>query len=244
MLVFALFIFSGLGILSIFIAKRYELKNKQTIFVINIISKGDSLVRDWYQKSLIYYDEGKSILEIRLKKQIPLRIRALVNKLYTNLELKSKDYFERARDSRLIKKSDGISDFFKSISEIEKGAGEINETLNEEYILSKSTPLNISEINQNFDADKSDIQESAEKVSSKLEEDAIDTINKISDEISISSERPKVLKKIKTSSTKIKKERKQAKKMPLSNEIKLNLLDDEVKPVSTKKRKLKVVEIL
>lgn len=244
MLAFALFIFSGLGILSIFIAKRYELKNKQTIFVINIISKGDSLVRDWYQKSLIYYDEGKSILEIRLKKQIPLRIRALVNKLYTNLELKSKNYFERARDSRLIKKSDGISDFFKSISEIEKGVGEINETLNEEYVHSKLTPLNISEIKQNLDTDENNILNSSDKVNPKLEEGAIDTINKTSDEILISTEQPKVLKKVKTSNTKIKKDRKQPKKLSLNNEIKLNLSDEEVKPVSTKKRKLKVVEIL
>ena len=35
------------------------------------------------------------------------------------------------RDSRLIKRSDGISEFFKNMSEIEKGNGEIHKDLDD-----------------------------------------------------------------------------------------------------------------
>ncbi|PIP61822.1 hypothetical protein COW99_01980, partial [Candidatus Roizmanbacteria bacterium CG22_combo_CG10-13_8_21_14_all_38_20] len=46
------------------------------------------------------------------------------------------------RDAKLLKKSDGISEFFKNISDIEKGQGEINEA----FIIDRATEPTIESI--------------------------------------------------------------------------------------------------
>ena len=50
------------------------------------------------------------------------------NKLLSYLAEKKEKYINNMRDSRLLKKSDGISEFFKNMSSIEKGNGEIHDT--------------------------------------------------------------------------------------------------------------------
>ncbi|MDZ4205676.1 MAG: hypothetical protein U1C12_00450, partial [Patescibacteria group bacterium] len=61
------------------------------------------------------------------KKQIPIHSRNSLNKLLTFLKKKKEQYVVSMRDSRLLKKSDGISEFFKNMSDIEKGNGEIHD---------------------------------------------------------------------------------------------------------------------
>jgi|GEM_PF-1151259 len=137
MLAPALFFISGMAILSILLAKRHELRYKQTIFVLRLISRGDELVRKLHHRSIAFYSESKTKAEVLFKKQLPLRVRAGFNKTLSLIEEKSSLYLKRVRDSHLIKRSDGISEFFKSISEIEKGAGEINDSLEHVFFDSK-----------------------------------------------------------------------------------------------------------
>jgi len=44
------------------------------------------------------------------------------------LKERREQYVNIMRDSRLLKKSDGISEFFKNMSDVEKGNGEIHDT--------------------------------------------------------------------------------------------------------------------
>jgi len=73
------------------------------------------------------YFEGKERSSFLIKRQIPLHSKNFSNKLTVYLREKRIRYFNNMRDSRLLKKSDGISEFFKNMSNLEKGNGEIND---------------------------------------------------------------------------------------------------------------------
>lgn len=49
-------------------------------------------------------------------------------------------HFHNIRDSRLLKKSESISDFFKTMSEVEKGEGELHEDVYDEITQEITTP--------------------------------------------------------------------------------------------------------
>lgn len=129
----AIFAFSGLAIFSIIAAKILESKMKRPFFVLSIISKGDVLVRNAYHKLADLYLEWKEKLALILTKQLPLRARNEFNKLVASIKTLTERHVGNVRNSRLLKKSDGISEFYKNISEIEKGNGEINDTLEDGF---------------------------------------------------------------------------------------------------------------
>ena len=72
--------------------------------------------------------ETKEKIHLIINKKIKLHSKNTFNKLVAYLGEKREQYETNMRNSRLLKKSDGISEFFKSMSEVEKGNGTIEET--------------------------------------------------------------------------------------------------------------------
>jgi len=129
---FALFILSGAIIVTLAVAKRVEEKKKRTPFVLRAVSKGDVRVREIHHEALRQYSEAKDKSSFYLRKQLPLKMKSLANKLQVYVKGRGTEYFGDIRGAKLLRKRDGISEFFKSISDIEKGKGKINETLPED----------------------------------------------------------------------------------------------------------------
>ncbi|MEK7461533.1 MAG: hypothetical protein AAB586_00465 [Patescibacteria group bacterium] len=118
---------SGLAIILLIATKRLELKNERDFFILDVISKGNIHIRKLYHQVVHLYSEGKERMLFLIHKQLPIYYRKSHNKLLTFTEKKREQYFISMRDSKLLKKSDGISEFFKNISNIEKGNGEIHD---------------------------------------------------------------------------------------------------------------------
>ena len=123
----AIFTFSGLAILTLTVAKKLEEKRKKQFFILKAISKGDIHIRELYHKAVHFYSEGKEQVSFFFKRQIPIHSRNFLNKSISFLKEKRGQYIGNMRNSRLLKKSDGISEFFKNMSNVEKGNGEIND---------------------------------------------------------------------------------------------------------------------
>ena len=122
----AIFIISGLAIVLFVTAKKWEDKRKELSFVLNVISKGDKHTREFYHRAVRFYSEGKEKIFFFFKKQIPIHSKNSLNKALAFLKAKREQYAVSMRDSRLLKKPDGISEFFKNMSNVEKGNGEIH----------------------------------------------------------------------------------------------------------------------
>ena len=122
-----IFTTSGLAIMLLLVAKQIGEKRKKPFFISNLISKGDIHTRALYHRMVHLYSEGKEKALFLFKRQIPIHSRNFLNKSVSFLRNKREQYVGNMRDSRLLKKSDGISEFFKNMSEIEKGNGEIND---------------------------------------------------------------------------------------------------------------------
>ncbi len=129
MTLIAIFAISGLSILVLLTAKSIEKRRKKSLFILSAISKGDIRVRELWHKALDTYSSGKERALFLLTKQVPMRSKNFINKSVAFINERRAEYMGRMRDSRLIKKPDGISEFFKSMSEVEKGGGEINDYL-------------------------------------------------------------------------------------------------------------------
>ena len=127
MLSFTIFILSGVGIATLTYAKRREEKHRTQTMVLRAVSRGDEHVCDLHHQALHHYSYTKEKFSFWMTKQLPLKLKNLWNKLQAYLKEKSLEYLGDVRNSRLLKKSDGISEFFKNISEVEKGGGEIND---------------------------------------------------------------------------------------------------------------------
>lgn len=134
MLPFSIFILSGVGIVTLTVAKRLEEKKRHQTLVLRAVSRGDERVREIHHKALHHYSHSKEKFAFWFKKQLPLKVRSIWNRLKAYMGEKSVEYLGDMRNSRLLKKSDGISEFFKNISEIEKGGGEINDEVYREPI--------------------------------------------------------------------------------------------------------------
>ncbi len=128
MFTFTLFVISGAIILTLTLSKRIEEKEKRTPIILRAISKGDESVRSLHHEALHQYTHGKDKFAFWFKKQLPLKLKGFWNRVKIYTRERSNEYMRDMRSSKLLKKSDGISEFFKSISEIEKGTGEINES--------------------------------------------------------------------------------------------------------------------
>jgi hypothetical protein len=118
---------SGLAIILLLATKRLELKNKQDFFILDIISKGNIHIRKLYHRIVSFYFKSKEQIFFFIYKQLPVYYRKSFNKLLTFIEKKREQYLVSMRDSRLLKKPDGLSEFFKNMSDIEKGNGEIHD---------------------------------------------------------------------------------------------------------------------
>ena len=127
MIITSFFAISGLSIILLLAAKKLEEKRKKTFFISNAISRGDTHIREFYHQTVRFYSEGKEKSLFFFKKHVPLHTKNSLNKLLTFLRKQMEQYIVNMRDSRLLKKSDGISEFFKNMSDIEKGNGEIND---------------------------------------------------------------------------------------------------------------------
>ena len=127
MTLIAIFAVSGLAILTLVSAKSLERKRRRPFFILAAISKGDENARRLYQRIVGLYSEGKVRARFFLEKQIPIRSRNFFNKILSFIKEKREYYVNNMRDRRLLKKPDGISEFFKNMSDVEKGTGEIND---------------------------------------------------------------------------------------------------------------------
>lgn len=123
----AIFGISGLAIILLITTKKLGERRKRRFFILSVISKGDIHIRKFYHRIVHFYSEGKEQALFILKKQVPKHSKNFFNKLLTFLKKKREQYVVSMRDSRLLKKPDGISEFFKSMSDIEKGNGEIHD---------------------------------------------------------------------------------------------------------------------
>jgi len=121
------FLLSGAAIIILIGAKLIENRLNRPLLLMSAISKGDGHIRALAHSVAHHYSETKERLIFFLRKQLPLRSRNLLNKLIAFIAEKTEKYIGNIRDSRLIKKHGGISEFFRSISEVERGAGEISE---------------------------------------------------------------------------------------------------------------------
>ncbi len=125
-----IFNISGLAILILIVAKKIEEKRKKPIFISNLISRGDIHIRRLYHVVVHLYSEGKEKVLFFLKKQIRMHSKNSLNKTISFLEERRGRYINNMRDSRLLRrKTDGISEFFKNISNVEKGNGVIHDGL-------------------------------------------------------------------------------------------------------------------
>lgn len=129
MVSFALFILSGVVIAALIVAKMIELRGNKPLFVLRAVSLGDERARDMYHKGLKLYSDGKVKLVFFVKRELPVRAKIYFNKGLAWLEEQLEEQLGDVRNSRLLNRREGISEFFKNISEIEKGAGELHEEI-------------------------------------------------------------------------------------------------------------------
>ncbi|MBX4206536.1 hypothetical protein KW784_02000 [Candidatus Parcubacteria bacterium] len=145
---FFVFILSGVALAALTLAKRFEARGsaeRRKIFLLRTVSKGDARARDLYHKGLHFYSEGKHKFLFFMKKQLPAKARIYANKGITKLKEVGEERFGNIRNSRLIGKKEGISEFFKNISEVKKGAGELHDDVyieeREEILAYRITPI-------------------------------------------------------------------------------------------------------
>lgn len=122
-----IFTISGLGIIVLTTTKILEQKRKKQLFISNAISRGDTHARKLYHTAVHLYSEGKEKTLLFFQKKIRMHLRNSLNKLISFLKEKKGQYINNMRNSKLLKKPDGISEFFKNMSNVEKGNGEIHD---------------------------------------------------------------------------------------------------------------------
>jgi hypothetical protein len=127
MIISYIFAVSGFSIMLLIVAKKVEEKRKKPLFTSNVISRGDIHIRKFYQRAVHLYSESKERVFFFFNKQIRMHSKNSLNKMLSFLEEKRGQYINNMRDSRLLKKSDGISEFFKNMSDVEKGNGVIHD---------------------------------------------------------------------------------------------------------------------
>lgn len=129
MISFWIFVLSGLSIITITLAKRFELKQKRSNIVLRFVSRSDEHIRKYYHEALHFYSEGKHRFLFVVRKQLPLKVKSYLNKGVDYVREKGEERFGNIRGSKQIKRPENISEFFKSISEVERGKGEIVERI-------------------------------------------------------------------------------------------------------------------
>lgn len=127
MTLIVIFTISGFAILTLITVKNLEKKQGRQFFITRAISRGDIHTREIYHKTVHFYSDGKEKVIFFYQKRIPIHSRNLLNKGLTFLRKRREQYTNSMRDSKLFKKSDGLSEFFKNMSDVEKGNGEVHD---------------------------------------------------------------------------------------------------------------------
>lgn len=122
-----IFAISGCAIATLLFLKRLEEKSKKQLFLSVLISKGDVRARELSHEAAELYAETKERLYFFATKQLPMRTKSLLSKSESLMKDRAEKLLGNIRNSKFIKRQEGISEFFKNI-EIEKGGGEINDS--------------------------------------------------------------------------------------------------------------------
>lgn len=105
-----------------------EVRHKKSVFPLNFISKSDHRIKELTHKATHHYSEIKEKGGFMIKKQLPLHSKNLYYKTESMIKEKAEKYLGNIRNSRMLnRKSDGISEFFKSLSDKENGDSQNNE---------------------------------------------------------------------------------------------------------------------
>lgn len=117
-----IFALSGVGIILLILVKLRALQTKKPAILLGLISLGDHRVRNVYQKTTHHYSEVKEKGRVLVTKQIPMHSKNLLNKAETLVKEKSEKYLGNIRNTRLLNnKREGLSEFFKNLSDKENG---------------------------------------------------------------------------------------------------------------------------
>ena len=116
-----IFLISGLVITALIGTKIIEGRRKSKPLFLRMVSLGDERVRVASHKFAHKYSETKEKLNFFFVKQLPLHTKNSINKISTLIKEKTEKHIGNIRGSKFLKKSDGISEYFKSISEKENG---------------------------------------------------------------------------------------------------------------------------
>ncbi len=123
------FIVSGFMVALLLVAKVWEEKNRRSFFLLRVISKGDERIRTYSINAAHEYSDFKEKAKFFFEKQLPLHTRNFVNKSTAYIGEKFAEYTGSVRGNKFLRKNEGISEFFKNISDKEKG--EINEEMHD-----------------------------------------------------------------------------------------------------------------
>src|SRR3989338_8840617 len=115
------FFFSGAILAVLLVAKRIEERKKTRVFLLRLISRGEEHARKLQREAVRRYSLSKEEMHFFMAKQLPRYSKSSLNKALARFEESMQKYLERLRDSRLLKKDEGISEFFKSMAEGQKG---------------------------------------------------------------------------------------------------------------------------
>lgn len=125
-----IFVISLLGILTLVVSKMLEEKSKKRPIFLRLVSLGDERVRNATIEFAHLYSEWKERGKFFLENQLPLHSKNLMNKAATLVKDKFEKHVGDIRGSKFLKKSDGLSEYFKSISE-KDNEGRIDDEVSE-----------------------------------------------------------------------------------------------------------------
>lgn len=127
------FIFSFIVIFLMLLSKIYEIKNNKKIVIFETVSHFDHNIRNLFHNAGHIYLDYKQIFLIFVKHQLPLHSKNVFNKTQIFFKEKIEKYIGNIRASKLLSdKSDGVSEFFKNISNIENKNSNDKEQVNKE----------------------------------------------------------------------------------------------------------------
>ncbi len=121
------FAISGVMLTVLTLAKLWEMRRKKPMLVLALISRGDERVRHLSHDLTHSYTEWRAKVEFFLNKQLPLHTKNFIQKTNSIVKDKVVEYTGDIRGSKLLRKSEGLSEFFQSLAEKEEGR--IDDTL-------------------------------------------------------------------------------------------------------------------
>lgn len=129
----AIFAVSGFSIMALFAAKGIEVMRKKPLFLLKAVKKADARLHTVHHGTLHFYENWKEQAAFFMSRQAPMRIKNSWNKMETFVRERKEEYLLKMRDARIIKRREGISEFYKNLASIERGNGEINETFGGDF---------------------------------------------------------------------------------------------------------------